>query len=88
MKESTERDITHGYTVMLSDLCPGQWARIVAIEAGRGLQQKLLLRGISEGSMVRVLSNGQGPVVVEINRSTIALGAGMASKIRVRSMEE
>jgi ferrous iron transport protein A len=74
--------------MMLSDLCQGQRARILAIDGGRGFQQKLHLRGISEGCLVRVLSNSQGPLVLEINRSTIALGVGMAQKIRVRVMDD
>ena len=71
----------------LSDLCQGQRARILAIEGGKGFRQKLLLRGLSEGSLVKVLSNGQGPVLLEVNRSTIALGVGMAAKIRVKIMD-
>jgi ferrous iron transport protein A len=74
--------------MMLSDLCQGQRARILAIEGGKVLRQKLFLRGILEGSLVKVLSNSQGPVLLEVNRSTIALGAGMAAKIRVRSLED
>ena len=77
-----------GDIMMMSDLCKGQLARIVAIEGGKGFRQKLFLRGISEGSFVKVLSNGQGPVLLEINRSTIALGAGMAAKIRVMSVDD
>ncbi len=77
-----------GVIMMLSDLSQGQRARILAIEGGKGLRQKLLLRGISEGSVVTVVSNSQGPVLIEINRSTIALGAGMAARIRVRSLDD
>ncbi len=77
-----------GGIMMMSDLREGQLARIVAIEGGKGFRQKLFLRGISEGSFVKVLSNGQGPVLLEINRSTIALGAGMAAKIRVMSVDD
>jgi ferrous iron transport protein A len=80
--------VHRGGIMMMSDLCEGQRARILAIEGGKGFRQKLFLRGISEGSLVKVLSNSQGPVLLEVNRSTIALGAGMAAKIRVRSLDD
>ncbi len=69
----------------LTELRPGEWARIVAVEGGRGLRQKLLLRGLFEGSVVRVVSN-QGPVTVEVNRNVVSIGRGMARRISVRRM--
>jgi len=67
----------------LTELKPEEWGRIIAIGGGRGIRQKLLLRGVSEGTIVRMVSCYQGPVVVEANRNIIALGRGMAQKIRV-----
>jgi ferrous iron transport protein A len=66
----------------LTQLRAGETARIVAIEGGRGLKQKLLLRGLFEGKLLRVVSN-RGPVTVEIDRSIVAIGRGMAQKIVV-----
>jgi len=68
--------------MMLSQLGTGETARIMAIAGGRGLRQKLFLRGLFEGKAVRVVSN-YGPVTVEVERSTIAIGRGMAHKIIV-----
>ena len=67
---------------MLDELKPGELAKIVVVEGGYGLRQKLSLRGISEGDFVRVISN-HGPVTVEVNRNTVSIGRGMARKIRV-----
>jgi len=69
----------------LTELRPGEWARIVAVEGGRGLRQKLLLRGLFEGSVVRVVSS-QGPVTVEVNRNVVSIGRGMARRISVKRM--
>ena len=66
----------------LSQLGAGETARIIAVEGGRGLRQKLFLRGLAEGKVVRIISN-HGPVVVEVDRSTVAIGRGMAHKIIV-----
>lgn len=69
-------------TMMLSQLGISEMARITAIQGGRGLRQKLLLRGLFEGKVVRVVSN-YGPVTVEADRSVVAIGRGMAQKIVV-----
>ena len=66
----------------LGQLGIGEMARIAAIGGGRGLRQKLYLRGLSEGKIVRIVSN-YGPVTVEVERSVVAIGCGMAQKIIV-----
>lgn len=68
--------------MMLSQLGIGELARIVAIEGGRGLRQKLFLRGLFESKVVRIISN-YGPVTLEVDRNVIAIGRGMAQKIMV-----
>ncbi|MHC1623365.1 MAG: FeoA family protein [Candidatus Methanospirareceae archaeon] len=67
----------------LSKLNPGERGRVMAVEGGRGIRQKLFLRGLFEGSVVRVISC-YGPVTVEVDRSTVSIGRGMAQKIIVR----
>jgi len=69
----------------LSQMRPGELARIVAIEGGRGLRQKLFLRGIFEGRIVRVISC-QGPITVEVDRNMVSIGRGMAQKVNVNRM--
>ena len=66
----------------MSRLAPGQPARIVKIDGGHGIRQKLNLRGISEGSLIRVISN-TGPITIEVDRNVVSIGRGMAQKIRV-----
>ena len=69
----------------LSQMKPGEPARIVDIGGGHGIRQKLNLRGISEGSIVRVISTN-GPVTIEVDRNVLSIGRGMAQKIRVIRM--
>jgi len=69
----------------LAQMKPGDPARIVEIGGGHGIRQKLNLRGISEGSVVRVIS-ANGPITIEVDRSVISIGRGMAQKIRVTRM--
>lgn len=69
----------------LSQLKPGEQGRVMVIEGGRGIRQKLFLRGLFEGSVVRVISCS-GPVTVEVDRNTVSIGRGMAQKIIVKRM--
>ena len=68
--------------MVLTQLRSGEKAKIVAIGGGRGLRQKLFLRGLLEGKVVRVISN-YGPMTIEVDRNIIAIGRGMAQKIEV-----
>lgn len=69
---------------MLSEMRPGELGEIITIEGGRGVRQKLSLRGVSEGSVIRMISCYHGPIVIEVSRSMVALGRGIARKIRVK----
>ena len=73
----------YGAMLPLSQLKPGEVGRVIAVEGGHGIRQKLFLRGLFEGSVVRVISC-YGPVTVEVDRSTVSIGRGMAQKIIVR----
>jgi len=72
-------------TMPLSQLKPGELGRIMAVEGGRGIRQKLFLRGLFEGSVVRMISC-YGPVTIEVDRNTVSIGRGMAQKVVVRRM--
>ena len=71
----------------LSELTLGDARKVIKIDGGRGLQQKLAIMGIKEGSTVRIIKSASsgGPVVIEIDRNSIAIGRGMAQKIYVKS---
>ncbi len=66
---------------VLTNLKPGEWAKVTGIYGGRGARHNLSLRGIQEGDIIRMVSSSGGPVVVEVNRSIIALGRGIARRI-------
>ena len=75
----------YGAMLPLSHLKPGEAGRVMAVEGGHGIRQKLFLRGLFEGSVVRVISC-YGPVTVEVDRNTVSIGRGMAQKIIVRRL--
>ncbi|KQC04236.1 MAG: hypothetical protein APR53_00200 [Methanoculleus sp. SDB] len=69
--------------MMLTDLNSNDRARVTAIVGGHGFRQQLALRGIADGCTVKIISCSRGPVIVEVKGSILALGRGMAQKIRV-----
>ena len=72
----------------LSEIRSGHKARIVAIEAGRGLSNLLASMGFVSDVEIKVISNGHpGPFVINVKGSKVMLGRGMANKIMVSGCE-
>jgi len=59
----------------------GRTLRVVKIDAGRGLKQRLLSLGLVPGADVYLMDNGHGPVKLCFNNSRIAVGRGVAAKV-------
>jgi ferrous iron transport protein A len=71
---------------LLTELKPGEQGIVVAVHGGRGIQARLRSLGLVEGQTLRKLSAlaWGGPVVVEVKRTQVAIGRGMAARILVR----
>ena len=68
----------------LSKIRSGRRAKLVAIEAGRGLSNRLASMGLVSDVEITVVSNGHpGPFVINVKGSKVMLGRGMANKIMV-----
>lgn len=62
----------------------GSFVRIVAISGGRMARQKLTDLGIIPGEKLKIIRNdGSGPVLVALYDSKVAVGSGLAQKVRV-----
>ena len=62
----------------------GRRVRLVAVDAGRGLQGRLAAMGLVPGVEIEVLRNSMhGPFLIAVKGSRIMLGRGMAQKIMV-----
>ncbi len=62
-----------------------QRARVVEIDGGRGVRSHLASLGIRVGDWVVVVERApfKGPVLVEVGGSRVAIGRGVAGKIRI-----
>ena len=70
-------------TMELARAPQGARVRVIAVYGGPGLQRRLMEMGLVPGSIVEVVNNNRGPVIVRVRGVLIALGRGMASRIIV-----
>jgi Fe2+ transport system protein FeoA len=62
----------------------GRILRVVRINAGNGLCERLSAMGLVPGAAVEILSDGRkGPMIVAVKGSRVVLGRGMALKVLV-----
>lgn len=71
--------------ISLVELAPNMIGKVVEIQGGYGMIRKLDTLGIRPGVEVRKISSQlmRGPVMVEVERSQVGIGFGMARKILV-----
>jgi len=72
------------YPLSLSQL--GTQVQVAAIKGGSNFMKRLLAMGISEGSALTVVQQGEG-LVVRCQDTRWALGHGMAHKILVTDVQ-
>jgi len=65
----------------------GQTVRILRFDGGLGFEHKLRRLGLFPGDSARVLRHAPlgGPILVEVEGRSIALGRGVASRVIVES---
>jgi ferrous iron transport protein A len=63
-----------------------QWLEVVEVPQGRGAARSLAHLGVLVKERLRVQSAAPwgGPVLVEVGATTVAIGRGLASRIKVR----
>ena len=68
---------------VLSDMRKNGIITIAHIRAGSKAHRFLADLGIHEGEKIRVVKNDEGPIIVEVKGTRVAIGRGLASKIEV-----
>jgi len=72
----------------LTTVLPGNKVRIISLDGGRGMQERLVSMGLGPGSKIEVIQRGApGPFIVALRDCRLAIGAGMAQKIMVLNEE-
>lgn len=69
----------------LTDIGTGSLVIVDRFEGGGAFKEKLISMGILPGKEIEILSSRKnGPVVIKVNDTRLALGHGMAYKIFVK----
>ncbi len=71
----------------LDEVPPGTKARVVRLEAGTRALRRLAEMGLTPGTIVEVLTDYGGPILVRVRGSVIAIGRGMARKVIVEPVK-
>jgi len=76
--------------ILLSEMEIGQAGVVIEFHGGQGMLSRLSTLGIRIGEKVKKISQQAlgGPVVIEIGKSQVAIGFGMASRILVEIEKE
>ncbi len=74
-----------GKQIPLSQIEAGQSGRVIQIQGGHGLINRLNALGVRPGQRVTKVSSMfmRGPVTIQIGNAQIAIGFGMAKRIMV-----
>ena len=74
---------TDGYSVRLSELRPGQKARIIAVRGGRGFRERFSGMGLHIGNDIEMLQStgNNGMILIKTGDTRLMIGHGMAHKI-------
>jgi len=68
----------------LDKISAGTAVRIVTIEAGHGLKNRLAAMGLLTDVQIRVVRNdGAGQIIISVKNSKVILGRGMSHKVFV-----
>ena len=64
-------------------------AKVIDIQGGQRIRQRLAEMGIHPGDIIAILRYGalRGPILIEIHGSQVALGRGIASRIIVEEVQ-
>lgn len=74
----------------LAEMEPGQSGLVKSIGGGPGMTARLQSLGLYPGQKITKISSvfQKGPVVIEVNRSQVALGYGRASRIYIELVRQ
>jgi ferrous iron transport protein A len=75
--------------ISLDQIHENKRAKVVDIQGGAGIRQRLSNMGIHPGDEITMLRYGvlRGPILIEVHGSQVALGRGIASRIIVEEKE-
>lgn len=71
-------------TLPLALINRGEKAKVEEINGGDNFSKKMMEMGFCKGMEIQIISNENGPLIIGLDGTRIALGRGMAQKIMVQ----
>jgi Fe2+ transport system protein FeoA len=89
MKKQTELAMQKSKPMVfpLAAASQGQRLRLIEIDAGKQLTHRLTELGLTLGVELMIVHDSGGPLVLSVRGSRVAIGRGMASKMRVMAVQ-
>ena len=76
-------------TTSLDQLSVGSTAKVAQLQGGTGFQQHVQELGLKTGQVLRKVQHaGAGPILIEFESQTIAVGHGIARRIIVDELPD
>jgi len=64
----------------------GKFAKINSVQGGEAICKKIMEMGMNKGSIIKIMKNDSGPLIVKVGETRLVLGRGMAQKVMVREV--
>ena len=72
----------------LSEGIKGKEYKVVGLAGGRGARSRLLDLGLTIGVVIKaIIIHSYGPVLIEVRRTRLGIGHGLAMKIVIAEVE-
>lgn len=70
----------------LNGVAIGRYAEINNIQGSERICKKIMEMGLNKGIVIQMVRNDEGPLIIKIGETRLALGRGMAQKVIVREV--
>ena len=72
--------------IPLNAIGSGKCAKVNSLEGGEIMCKKLMEMGMNTGSLIQMVKNDAGALIVKIGETRLVLGRGMAQKVIVNEV--
>ena len=72
--------------IPLNAISIGKCAKVSSLEGGEKMCKKLMEMGMNTGSIIKIVKNDIGALIVKVGETRLVLGRGMAQKVIVREV--
>lgn len=72
--------------IPLNAIAIDRYAEINNVSGGENICKKLMEMGLNKGSIIRMIRNDVGPLIIKVGETRLVLGRGMAQKVMVKEV--